>query len=119
VTERLPRLLLRLEGAAVFAAAIALYLDGEHRVLWLVVLFLVPDLSIAAYAAGAAVGAAAYNLLHTSLWPLALGTAGVLADRNGLVGLALIWLAHVGGDRMLGFGLKYPTAFADTHLQRV
>jgi hypothetical protein len=28
----------------------------------------------------------------------------------------LIWLAHIGADRGLGYGLKYATAFGDTHL---
>ena len=27
--------------------------------------------------------------------------------------------AHIGVDRLLGYGLEYPTAFGDTHLQRV
>jgi hypothetical protein len=44
---------------------------------------------------------------------------GVLADSDVAVQLALIWLAHIGADRALGYGLKYPTAFKDTHLQRV
>jgi hypothetical protein len=35
------------------------------------------------------------------------------------VELALVWLVHVGADRALGYGLKYPTRFEDTHLQRV
>jgi hypothetical protein len=33
--------------------------------------------------------------------------------------IALIWLAHIGLDRMLGYGLKYPTEFKDTHMQHV
>ena len=33
--------------------------------------------------------------------------------------VALIWLAHTGADRLFGYGLKYPTAFKDTHLSRV
>jgi hypothetical protein len=28
----------------------------------------------------------------------------------------LIWIGHIGFDRVLGYGLKYPTAFRDTHL---
>jgi hypothetical protein len=32
---------------------------------------------------------------------------------------ATIWVAHIGFDRMLGYGLKYPTAFSDTHLGRI
>jgi hypothetical protein len=30
--------------------------------------------------------------------------------------IALIWIAHIAFDRLLGFGLKYPTQFKDTHL---
>jgi hypothetical protein len=33
--------------------------------------------------------------------------------------IALIWFAHIGTDRFLGYGLEYPTRFKDTHLQRV
>ena len=50
---------------------------------------------------------------------MALGAAGVLADSGLPVQLALIWLGHIGMDHALGYGLKYPTAFGDTHLQRV
>ena len=32
----------------------------------------------------------------------------------GLAGAILV--AHTGGDRLLGYGLKYPTSFQDTHL---
>jgi hypothetical protein len=35
------------------------------------------------------------------------------------VQVAPIWLAHIGGDRLLGYGLKYLTAFKDTPLDRV
>jgi hypothetical protein len=51
--------------------------------------------------------------------PLALGIAAILADSRAAAAFALVWLAHIGGDRLLGYGLKYPTAFKDTHLQRV
>ena len=64
-------------------------------------------------------GAAVYNAAHTTLGPIALASVGVLADTDWCVQLALIWLAHIGLDRLLGYGLKYPTAFKDTHLNRV
>jgi Domain of unknown function (DUF4260) len=51
--------------------------------------------------------------------PLALAGAALGFRQSGLIAFALIWLAHVGADRALGFGLKYPTLFKDTHLQRV
>ena len=44
---------------------------------------------------------------------------GVLAGRPIYISLGLIWFAHIGFDRMMGFGLKYPTRFGDTHLGRI
>jgi hypothetical protein len=113
-----PGLLLRLEGLALLAAALVLFFDTESSWLWLLLL-LWPDVSFAAYAAGPRVGAIAYNLLHTTIGPLILGAIGVLADSGSVVVFALVWAAHAGMDRALGYGLKYPTAFKDTHLQRV
>ena len=116
---RLPGLLLRIEGFAVGSAALALYFDGDHPWWLLVVLILAPDLAMLGYAAGPRVGAASYDLEHTYVGPLVLGAIGVLADVEACVALALIWGAHIGIDRLLGYGLKYPTGFKDTHLQRV
>ena len=53
------------------------------------------------------------------VFPIALGTAGALWESDPAVAVALTWLAHIGVDRLLGYGLKYPTAFKDTHFQRV
>ena len=117
--SRLPKLLLHAEGLALFAAALALYIDADYSILALVLLFLVPDLSIAAYLAGPRVGAVVYDAVHTELLPLVLGAAGLLTGADVAVQVALIWLAHIGLDRLLGFGLKYPSAFRDTHLQRL
>ena len=80
------------------------------------ILFLVPDLSMLGYLAGRRAGAAAYNLGHSYLGPAALGAAGLALHQTSLEWAALIWVAHVGFDRMLGFGLKYPEAFGATHL---
>jgi Domain of unknown function (DUF4260) len=119
MTQRLPHLLLRLEGAAAGIAAIALYFDGGHAWWLLLLLALAPDLSMAGYAAGPRVGAVTYDLAHTYVVPVALGVAGVLAGVDGAVAVALIWVAHIGLDRAIGYGLKYPSGFKDTHLQRV
>jgi hypothetical protein len=113
------QLVLRLEGLALGVAAVLLYTDGDHSWWLFALLILAPDLSLLAYLGGPRVGAAAYNLLHNLVFPIALGTAGVLADSEPGVAVSLIWLAHIGVDRLLGFGLKYPTAFKDSHLQRV
>ena len=117
--ERLPGTLLRLEGAAVCGAAIALYLDEGFSALAFVLLILAPDLSLLGYFAGERGGALIYDVVHFEAWPVALATIGVLSGSGVAIQIALIWLAHIGGDRLLGYGLKYPSAFQDTHLQRV
>jgi hypothetical protein len=65
------------------------------------------------------VGTVTYNAAHTSVAPVLVGAVGVVTEGGVAVQVALIWLAHIGVDRMLGYGRKYPSAFRDTHLQRV
>ncbi len=117
--ERFPRVLLHAEGLAVLAGTLALYFDAGYGWLLLVLLALAPDLSMLGYLAGQRVGALSYDLVHTYVGPVALGVVGVLGDSDTSIQVALIWLAHIGADRLLGYGLKYPTGFKDTHLQRV
>ena len=117
--DRLPHLLLRLEGLAVAAAAVVLYFHEDFSWILFVALILAPDLSAVGYAFGPRVGAIAYDAAHTELFAVALGTVGVVAGSPAATKVALIWLAHIGADRLLGYGLKYPTAFKDTHLSRV
>lgn len=117
--ERLPSRLLRLEGLAVLVGALVLYFDAGFGWLLLLLLVLAPDLSAVGYLAGQTVGAAGYDLVHTYVLPMALTVVGVLVDREMATQIALIWFAHIGGDRFLAYGLKYPTRFKDTHLQRV
>jgi hypothetical protein len=114
-----PGLLLRLEGAVVFALALAMYWRDGSSWLLFALLLLAPDLSMLGYLAGPRAGAACYNLIHSYALPLALLGYGVFANAPLALSLALIWLAHIGMDRAVGYGLKYTTAFKDTHLQRV
>jgi hypothetical protein len=111
--------LLRAEGVAVLLLATALY--AQHGIGWLlfVALFFVPDVAMLGYLRDARTGALLYNLAHNYAVPLLLAAGGLLTQRPVLVGVALIWVAHIGLDRMLGYGLKYPTAFQDTHLGRI
>jgi hypothetical protein len=117
--EKLPRSLLHLEGLAVLVSALVLYFHLDYGWGLLVVLVLAPDLSAVGYLGGPAVGALSYDVAHTYAFPLALVVVGVLGDSSLAIQLALIWAAHIGADRLLGYGLKYPTGFKDTHLQRV
>ncbi len=114
-----PKILLHGEGAAVFIAATLLY--AEHGVSWILfaVAFLTPDLAMLGYVAGPRIGAALYNAAHTSALPALLAVFGLMVDNSLTLALALIWLAHIGFDRLLGYGLKYPGGFKQTHLARV
>jgi hypothetical protein len=47
---------------------------------------------------------------------LVLWIAGGVIQAPLLSILALIWIAHIGLDRALGYGLKLSTSFSDTHL---
>ena len=113
------RLLLRLEGAVLFAGMTLLYgvWDGSWWVYGM--LFLVPDLSFAAYLAGPRAGAIVYNAAHSYLAPVGLMTIGFALAAPLTLSLAMIWLAHIGIDRALGCGLKYQTGFVFTHLGRI
>ena len=113
------RVLLRLEGLALLAAMVLLY-STRGGPWWLfAVLFLAPDLSFAAYLAGARIGAIVYNAVHVTAVPIALLIAGLAFDQPLAASIAIIWLAHIGMDRAAGYGLKYPDAFNHTHLGRI
>jgi hypothetical protein len=113
-----PLTLLRLEGAAALAGATMAYraLGGGWAVFAL--LFLLPDLSMLGYLAGRRVGAACYNTAHSYLGPALLAAFGATSNAHVPLCVACIWTAHVGFDRLLGYGLKYGTSFGDTHLGR-
>ena len=112
-------LLLRLEGLAALAAAAAAYAYVGGSWALFALLLLAPDLAMLGYRFGPAVGAAAYNAVHTDVAPAALGALGLALAAPLLQALALIWIAHIGMDRALGYGLKYATGFGDTHLGRI
>ena len=119
MVSQAPRVLLRAEGLAVAVAAIALYFHAGYPWWLLVALILAPDLAMIGYLAGPTIGAMAYDATHTYVLPVALVAVGVIAGDRIPIELGLIWFAHIGVDRAIGYGLKYPTGFKDTHLQRV
>jgi Domain of unknown function (DUF4260) len=112
------RLLLRLEGIAAFAVAVALYAHAGFSWPIFALLLLSPDLSMLAYFAGPRAGAAVYNVAHTYTLALPLVLAGFFDALPALTAAGLILIAHIGLDRALGYGLKYSTGFRDTHLGR-
>ncbi len=110
------RTLLRMEGLAVMALAIAAYANWGAGWMVFAGFFLVPDLSMLGYSWGPRVGAAAYNAGHSYLGPIALMAVGAFAALPLSTALALIWIAHIGFDRALGYGLKSSRGFRYTHL---
>lgn len=119
IQRTLPGLILRLEGLAVLITAITLYshISGD----WLIfaLLLFTPDVAMLGYLFNARIGAITYNIGHFYALPLALGLIALAGGWSTGVALALIWAAHIGLDRLLGFGLKYADGFKSTHLERV
>jgi len=111
--------LLRLEGLAAFAAALAAYWHAGFSWPAFALLFLTPDLAMLGYLAGPRIGAATYNLAHNYALAVAVAFGGFFGGAPFLAAGGLIFIAHIGFDRALGYGLKYPTAFADTHLGHI
>jgi hypothetical protein len=105
----------RLEGLVAFAAGLAVYANMDQSWWLFAMLFLVPDLAMLGYLKSPALGATTYNLVHNYVAPALLALIGMLAMPS-LVGIAVIWFAHIGFDRMIGAGLKYRSGFNQTHL---
>ncbi|MGV8841446.1 MAG: DUF4260 domain-containing protein [Bauldia sp.] len=119
---RSARVLQQVENAALAAAAVYFYAQLDLTWWLFAALILAPDLSALGYVRSAEVGARSYNTAHVWLWPALLGVLGFILFRNDpasapvVLGIALIWAVHIGADRALGYGLKYPGSFDRTHL---
>ncbi|WP_347985814.1 DUF4260 domain-containing protein [Methylomonas sp. AM2-LC] len=112
-----PIALLKLEGFAVFLMALTIYWQhsfGGWPLFWSTIL--VPDLAILGYLVNAQFGAKVYNITHSTLLPSTLALVAMGTESTMSLALALIWFVHIGFDRMLGYGLKYPEGFKVTHL---
>ena len=111
--------ILRAEQIALFVAGVVAYLAlGGNWLLGLPLLFAI-DLSMVGYLAGPRLGAITYNAGHNLVVALLALGIGFWTSTPWLQLLAAIWVAHIGMDRSLGYGLKLPTDFRDTHLGRI
>lgn len=115
----MPAILLRVEGVVLFGAATAIYFNQGYTWWVFLLLLLVPDLAALGYLFGPRAGSVSYNVVHTITLPLLLLIAGWWFGWTIAVPLALIWLAHIGMDRAVGYGLKYPDSFKHNHLDEV
>ena len=111
-----PTLLLRLEGLVLLCLAVAVYRHQSFGwgLFWSTLLL--PDIALLGYLANARAGAIAYNITHSELLPGALALGSLAGGDALLLALSLTWFAHIGIDRLLGYGLKFPEGFKLTHL---
>lgn len=117
--QKMPRILLHLEGAAVFITALVLYAQSGLSWWWFILLLFAPDVSMIGYLRNETIGSLCYNVIHTYVLPVALGLIAWWLNFELGWQLAIIWLAHIGLDRFVGYGLKYPENFKTTHFSKV
>ena len=111
--------LIRLENAFVFITAVIIYFMFGFS-LWLFLIFLlVPDISMLGYLFNNKVGSYVYNVGHSYILPILITLFYLATGANLLLGISLIWLAHIGMDRTIGYGLKYSIGFNKTTIQKV
>ena len=115
----MPSLLLRLEGLMVLAVAVTFYAMADYGWGIFALLLLSPDLAALPYLVNERWGAISYNAIHTYAGPLLLMLAAQMMDNALGIQLSLIRFAHIGMDRLAGYGLKYTEGFKQTHLGRV
>jgi len=114
-----PLTLVRAEAVFAFVAGFYFFWLSDWSWWWFAGLFLLPDLSMLGYAAGPRIGALIYNSAHTYVAPALLLLLAYSLKWPDAVPVIAIWVVHIGLDRVLGFGLKYGSAFRDTHLGRL
>jgi hypothetical protein len=109
------KILLKLEALALWGLSVFFFSQLGYA-WWYPVLFFAPDLSMIGYLGGTRIGAVVYNIVHHHAVSLGLYILGFFLG-NPLLQLAgVILLGHSNMDRLLGYGLKYPDSFQNTHL---
>lgn len=121
----MPKLIIKLENLAVFFLSVYLILitpdNGFFLQNWylIILIWLSIDLSMIGYFINKKLGSIIYNLIHNYLLALFIIIFGNYAGSPNLIVVGYILLSHVSLDRFLGFGLKYPSDFKDTHIQKL
>ncbi|MFD1040550.1 DUF4260 domain-containing protein [Virgibacillus byunsanensis] len=113
------KIFIHIEGLMVLLISTYFYAAMDASWLLFILLLFVPDLSMLGYLFNNEVGAIIYNIFHSYILPILVVLIGVTFIISFVLIIGLIWVAHIGMDRMFGYGLKYPTGFKDTHLQRL
>ncbi len=111
--------LVRTEELAFFLFSVVLFAGLPFPWWSFPLLLLTPDLSMVGYAGGAATGAIVYNAVHHRGIALLLYVAGIWLSLPAVSLAGVVLLAHSSLDRALGYGLKFPDSFSNTHLGRI
>ena len=114
-----PVTLQRFEGFLIFIASLYFYLHLNFNFIWFIVLLLSIDVFMIGYLFNKVTGAYIYNLGHVFIIPALILIFSAVTDTRLLIAVGLIWSAHIGMDRALGYGLKFSTGFQDTHLGHI
>ncbi len=115
------KMLLILEEFAMTIASLYLlsfYDLGLPVWIW-ALLFFAPDIGMIGYAINARIGAFTYNIFHHKGIAIVLALCGYAFGQEILLSIGLLLFAHSSFDRILGYGLKYPDSFQNTHLGRI
>ncbi len=117
--QRKVKTILKLEGLCILAVAVFFFTqtNGDWRLFAL--LFLMPDLAFLGYLFNPKVGAFTYNCTHSIIGAAILLVFSVLVASEIAISVSIIWVAHIGFDRTLGYGLKYGNSFHNTHLGKI
>lgn len=113
------KVLLHVEGLAILLLCLYFYEYNQFGWVFFLILLFAPDISMFGYLINHKIGAVIYNVFHTYTISIIVVVFGLTMSNDMVLAIGLIWCAHIGMDRMIGYGLKYPTEFKDTHLNRV
>lgn len=110
---------LHAEYGVAFILLLSIYVHLDFSLWLFFLLLLVPDVTMVGYFINEKIGATLYNTGHNLILPIICCGLSMSFSNENVLMLSLIWLAHILMDRCLGYGLKYPQSFKETHLQRI
>ena len=117
--SKMPYMILRLEGVVILICSIIILIYLKSNWILNIVVFLLIDISLLGYLSNPKLGATIFNIGHTLSLPIILLIIGILINSSISIQIGIIWVAHIGYDKMKGFGLKYPDSFDSSHLNYV
>ena len=108
-----------MEALGLFVVSTAMYfLLGYSWLIFLLMIFSF-DISMIGYLVNKKFGAILYNIGHSLFLPLFLLLFAVFYHHQISLLFALVWFAHIGMDRAMGYGLKSLDGFTETHLGKI